>query len=193
MEFIDLGYWKEYTPNFPPDTPELNTKIIYYRNESTGQDWYQTVAHSSEKPIGFVVMINPDGISEYIGNNVDELAPKNHRVVVFPEFEDDMDVRHSVLGKTFNFETGEFESVVVESPVPQKVTRAQALLALYSAGMLDPVEEMIANHPYPPVRIWFANALYWDRNNVYIQALGPELGLTEEEIDQLFIAAAQLS
>lgn len=77
--------------------------------------------------------------------------------------------------------------------VPQSVSKAQGMMALYSAGLLGQLESLIANHPYPPVRIWFANANYWERSNPYIQSLGPELGLTEEDIDALFRAAALLA
>lgn len=75
-------------------------------------------------------------------------------------------------------------------PVPHQVTTAQCRLALYDAGLLDDVEAMIATHPYPPVRIWFAHAQNWERNNPYVAAMAIELGLTEAQVDDLFRAAA---
>lgn len=77
--------------------------------------------------------------------------------------------------------------------VPRSVSKAQGMMALYNAGLLGQLEDLIANHPYPPVRIWFANANQWERSNPYILSLGPELGLTEEGIDNLFKAAALLA
>lgn len=77
--------------------------------------------------------------------------------------------------------------------VPVSVTRAQALMALYQAGILDELQTIIAAHPYPPVRIWFDNANEWRRDHPYIQVFGPELGLSDTDVDQLFLAASLLS
>lgn len=82
-----------------------------------------------------------------------------------------------------------------EAPPPlmtPTVSSAQARLALYNAGLLDDLEAIIAAHPYRPVRIWYEGANMWERTNPYVSILGPELGLTEEQIDALFIAAANL-
>lgn len=84
------------------------------------------------------------------------------------------------------------ERIERQITVPKSVTRAQALLALYNFDLLTQLESMIAEHPYPPVKIWFNNANEWYRDNVYVQALGPELGLTEQQIDDLFIQASQI-
>lgn len=78
------------------------------------------------------------------------------------------------------------------TPAELRVSKAQALMALYNAGVLDDLEAIIAAHPYRPVRIWFENANEWLRTNPYVNLLGPELGLTDEGIDNLFIEAARL-
>lgn len=75
-------------------------------------------------------------------------------------------------------------------PVPREATAAQCRLALYDVGLLDDVEAMIAEHPYPPVRIWFSHAQNWERGNPYVAAMAIELGLTEAQVDDLFRAAA---
>lgn len=74
-------------------------------------------------------------------------------------------------------------------PVPEP-TGAQCKIALYEAGLLDDVEDAIAAHPYRPVQLWYASANTWRRDNPYVQAIGVELGLTDEQIDDLFRAAA---
>lgn len=84
------------------------------------------------------------------------------------------------------------EEIMGRARVPTSVTRAQALMALYNAGKLEDLEAIIAAHPYRPVRIWFENANEWLRANPYVNLLGPELGLTDEGIDNLFIEAAKL-
>jgi hypothetical protein len=76
-------------------------------------------------------------------------------------------------------------------PLPvTSVSRAQAQLALYNAGLLDDLEALIASHPYRPVRIWYESANTWERSNPYVNLLGPELNLTDEQIDDLFLQAS---
>jgi hypothetical protein len=79
--------------------------------------------------------------------------------------------------------------------VPKKVTMRQARLALLAAGLLDDVESAIDALPEPPrqaARIeWdFSSEVFRDRD--FVTMLGATLGLTDEEMDQLFITAATL-
>ena len=78
-------------------------------------------------------------------------------------------------------------------PVPKSISKAQGMMALYNAGLLDDVETVISSHDYRPVRIWFDNANEWNRDNPYIQALGQELGMSAGFMDELFRSAALLS
>lgn len=75
-------------------------------------------------------------------------------------------------------------------PVPTSVTRAQARIALHEAGLLGQVEAAVAAHPYYPVRIWWADALTFERSNSYLAAIAVEMELTEEQVDALFVTAA---
>lgn len=83
------------------------------------------------------------------------------------------------------------EQIALKGVVPTKVTRAQALMALHKAGLLPQVKDAVAAHPLEEVRIWFANSLNWERNNPYVLAIGMELELTDDQIDDLFIAASK--
>jgi hypothetical protein len=74
--------------------------------------------------------------------------------------------------------------------VPTQITRARAKVALHEAGLLAAVEAAIAAHSYPVLRLWWDNALTFERNNAYLNALADELGLSAEAIDALFIAAS---
>jgi hypothetical protein len=76
--------------------------------------------------------------------------------------------------------------------VPVLVSAAQAKIALSNAGLLDEVEAAISVHPYRAVRIWCADANQWERGHPYVQAIGAELGLAEQAIDDLFVAASRL-
>lgn len=79
--------------------------------------------------------------------------------------------------------------------IPQSVTMRQARLALHAAGKLALVDAAIDAMPEPPRT---AARIEWDysnevnRNNVFIAGLASAIGMTAEEVDQLFITAATL-
>ena len=79
--------------------------------------------------------------------------------------------------------------------VPQAVTMRQARLALLAVGLLDDVENAI--DAIPDVTARRAALIDWEyatdvrRDSPLIAQLGPALGLTNAQIDELFIAASQ--
>lgn len=80
-------------------------------------------------------------------------------------------------------------------PVPASVTMRQARLALLAAGLLGAVQTAIDGLSSPDKE---AAQIEWDysnevqRSNGVVSALAPALGLTEAQIDALFIAAGRL-
>jgi hypothetical protein len=81
--------------------------------------------------------------------------------------------------------------------VPQAVTMAQARLALLGAGITaSTVDAQIAAIPDDFLRE--AAKIQWEyeanvkRDSPLIASIGPALGLTDEQIDQLFITASTL-
>ena len=84
---------------------------------------------------------------------------------------------------------------VVAPGVPQTVTMRQARLALLGAGLLPLVDDAINALPDPPRT---AARIEWDysnevhRDKPFVQMLGAALGLTGEQLDNLFTQAAQL-
>jgi hypothetical protein len=98
----------------------------------------------------------------------------------------------TLIGATYA--SGVFTRVVV-SPVPQSVTMRQARLALLGAGKLAEVDTAIAALSEPTRT---AAQIEWEysnevqRSNGIVSQLGPALGLTEAQIDALFVAAAAL-
>ena len=82
-----------------------------------------------------------------------------------------------------------------EVVVPSKVTMRQARLALLQAGLLDDVEALIASLEGPEGQ---AARIEWDyssevfRNKPFVISLGAQLGLDDEHLDALFIAASQI-
>ncbi len=77
--------------------------------------------------------------------------------------------------------------------VPGSVTMRQARQAMLSAGILAQVDALIAAMPGEEgesARIDWNHAREVKRDWPLIGALGPQIGLTEQQIDDLFIYAA---
>lgn len=181
MDYHDYGTWEVYVPE---DVPEEDKKTIFFYRNAAGEDWYATRESRVDGPC---FLLDEDNVVEFVNTDINGLHPAGRRVLSVPGFTGDV---RTILRKAFDFATGEF----VDPPptVPVFVTKAQAKIALYNAGLLDEVEAIVAAHPYPPVRIWYEAANDWYRANPYVLAIGVELGLTTEQVDDLFIAAALL-
>ena len=79
-------------------------------------------------------------------------------------------------------------------PIPQSVTRFQALAVLAAGGYLDTVRTHIATLDQNNVqRLAWENAADWERTSPTLNALAQMLGLTDTEVDDLFVAASQVS
>lgn len=83
----------------------------------------------------------------------------------------------------------------VPPSVPRQVTMRQARLALLGAGVLGNVaaaiDELESPHRETAQIEWeFSSTV--DRDRPLVTMLGPKLGLTAEQLDQLFITAATL-
>lgn len=79
--------------------------------------------------------------------------------------------------------------------VPQQVTMRQARLALLGAGLLSSVDVAIAGMTEPAksaAQIEWEYAAVVERNSGLVPALASSLGMTESQIDDLFIQAATL-
>jgi len=68
------------------------------------------------------------------------------------------------------------------------VTRAQGRLALHRTGLLPQIEAVIAQADME-ARIWYEDAQTWERDHPVVIQLGQALGLTSDQIDQLFLSA----
>lgn len=81
------------------------------------------------------------------------------------------------------------------SPVPAKITMRQARLALFTAGLLNAVNTTINALPSPAkdkalIEWEYSNDVL--RHNGFVEQLAPALGLTDAQIDALFITGAAL-
>lgn len=89
-----------------------------------------------------------------------------------------------------------FPAYIAKVPVPDVVTMRQARIALLRAGLLSQVDAAIAAMPAETggdeARITWAYGAEVRRDGPLIGQLAPGLGLTDEQIDSLFIEAATL-
>lgn len=80
--------------------------------------------------------------------------------------------------------------------VPYSVTRRQARQQLMLMGLLDDAELAIENITDPQtkslVSIYWKDSTAFERSNPYINLLAASIGLTQEQLDEAFIAAKKL-
>lgn len=75
--------------------------------------------------------------------------------------------------------------------VPSSVTPRQVRLLLLSQGLLDEVEALIAASDQATQITW-QYASEFRRNDPLLEALATQLGLTSQQVDDFFIAAAAI-
>ena len=79
----------------------------------------------------------------------------------------------------------------LSSNVPGVVTMRQARLALLQSGLLDEVEAAV-NAADQATRITWEFSSEVQRGNAFVATLASALGLTNQQLDELFILAATL-
>lgn len=85
------------------------------------------------------------------------------------------------------------DSTEQPTPVPQSVSRFQARAALHLAGLLDQVEGLMAD-PSTPIlaRLAWSDAQEFKRSSPTITSMAQALGLSDADVDALFISAATI-
>lgn len=79
-------------------------------------------------------------------------------------------------------------------PIPSTVTRFQARVALVQAGHFDTIDTYIATLPKTDVkRLAWEDAAEWERASPTLNFLANMLGLTDTDVDDLFILASSIS
>lgn len=91
----------------------------------------------------------------------------------------------------FGFLPVEVEPAPAPPTVPTAVSKLQAQLQLNAVGLLDQVEEIMATKSREAQIYWAATSAI-HRDHTIVGDLASDLGLTSEQVDQLFIDAAQL-
>jgi hypothetical protein len=81
-------------------------------------------------------------------------------------------------------------------PVPQAITRAQGKAALIQAGLWPQVLAFMAGIEDPNDKLLAEVALNdtvnWERSSPFLARVAAELGLSQQQLDELFIAAAAI-
>lgn len=127
--------------------------------------------------------VNEDGVYQRECSIADGIAAGFIQVEIAPES----------CQQVWDFETSTWGAIPVV--VPDEVTMRQARLALLGAGLLDDVEAALEAFPGvdgQAARIEWNYSSEVHRNKPFVQLLGAQLGLTSEELDNLFIVAATI-
>jgi len=109
-------------------------------------------------------------------------------------FDEDGISRMSMLASVLPEGTVIDSYVAPPPPIPTTVTRFQALAVLAAGGYLDTVRTYIATLGEDNItRLAWENAADWERTSPTLNALATMLNLTSAEVDDLFVAASQVS
>jgi hypothetical protein len=92
---------------------------------------------------------------------------------------------------------GKFSAPVLVDPpaivaVPTAVTSAQAKIQLKRAGFLKAAREAVDALDDEEIQIWFNEARTWQRNNVHVNEIAAALGISSDEVDELFREAVKI-
>ncbi len=85
----------------------------------------------------------------------------------------------------------ELASGVDENGVPTVITPLQGRIALKRANLLDAVEAAIVE-ANGETQIWWEYSTLWHRTHPVLNALGASLGLSSEQVDDLFKVAGAI-
>lgn len=120
-----------------------------------------------------------------------DISQMFHPSMLWVACDESVKVGDAYDGAGFTAPTAPSEATLV---VPQTVTQFQARAALYLAGLLDEVEALMSAAETPALaKLAWQHAVEFRRDSPTVQTMASELGLTDQQIDQLFITASQQS
>jgi hypothetical protein len=180
----NLGFWSVYTPDPYPDHRPAG--IIFTRNEQ-GDDWYDFRENRENFQDGSVLVYcdRADFDGNYLTQAVywgpDQLVPLGMLVLEITG----VDPATEKVWKLFEQQNYNVTSNTITPRIVNAafVSAAQAKTALYNAGLLDRVQEIINTNNYPPVKIFFDSANNWEKANPYVRSIALELGLVTFDAD----------
>lgn len=176
---VSLGIFNLYVPqNANAEIQDLiNSNVLFLKNE-TDQDWYEI---SAAQEYTIFAAVNAGKLIA-VSSDITELWPNGNEV----------------LASTDNLEVGDYwdgnqitKEIIPE--IPFTVTAYQAKMALQKANLYNTVDAMIINSANNELKIAWAEATYFDRNSRFILEMQPVLQLSDTDIDNLFIEAANIN
>lgn len=183
MRMIDLGLWEAYRI----ETPD-GQGVAKYRN-AAGYDWYSTVAHNPNRPKGVTAVLDPAGNVIVAYPDVYQADPRLGRPVVLEGFEG--------APQDLSFKVIDLVAGTIRDVIPHVIARHHALLALLELGIVEAqVNLQIANIAdeitREKTRIRF-NQPVWHRSSELMTWGSSVFGLSETQVDELFVAANALA
>lgn len=150
---------------------------------------YNVQALREDNPgVSFALPLDPGSLATYGAVEVSEVspppAPEGHEVV-----EGTPELIAGVWQQTWQLQA------LPPPPTPTRVTMRQARLALLGAGLLPQVDAAVAAIPDAAgdaARIEWEYALSVERDSPLVSSLSEVLGLTSEQLDNLFTVASGL-
>ena len=83
-----------------------------------------------------------------------------------------------------------WELIEIPKEVPQEITPLQCKLQLLEIGLLDEVEALVTADR--KVQLYWEYASVIERDNEILLMMAEQLGLTSEQVDEMFIEASKL-
>lgn len=83
-----------------------------------------------------------------------------------------------------------WELIEIPKVVPQSITPLQAKLQLLKLGLLDEVEALVTGDR--TTQLYWEYASIIERDNAVLLSMATQLGLTSEQVDDMFIEASKL-
>ena len=81
---------------------------------------------------------------------------------------------------------------VAKAAVPTKITPVQARLMMNHQGLREQVETLINQADNQDIKDYWEYSLAIERNHPILNDMATQLGLTDEQLDNLFIEGAKL-
>ena len=92
---------------------------------------------------------------------------------------------------TYNQNGDVIKTEDIPDEVPFAVSRAKAKIALVRAGLYGVVNGFVETSNNDELKIWWGEAQEFERKNPLVVSVGAALGLTEAQLDALFIEAGR--
>ena len=130
-----------------------------------------------------------EGFSKVVYGNVPAINEATQKVILneMPTLINGIYVlEYSIVEKT-----EEEKIAYAKSLVPQSITPLQAKLQLLNMGLLDEVEAMVSADRR--IALYWEYALDIQRSHTTLSQMAEALGLTDAQLDEMFIEASKLS